>query len=142
MEAEEHRHQDGNDSIQHEGELDHDIGDQLLLVFLFGAEIVCIKAPLDRLKPGEGHSDGNEVGDDQHVDEKEDEEFAIPETDAVVDPRAVVIHVEDTPVAATAVMAPLWLENIAHEAITASFVLRVAQMEAPEDGHLPRVSGH
>ena len=53
-----------------------------------------------------------------------------------------MVHVEDAPVARGAVMAALWLKDVAHEAVTASLVLRVTQVEAPEDGDLPRVSRH
>ena len=53
-----------------------------------------------------------------------------------------MVHVEDASVAGRAVMASFWLENIAHEAISAALVLRVAQVESPEDGHLAGVCGH
>jgi len=39
-------------------------------------------------------------------------------------------------------MAAFWLENVAHKAVTASFVLWITEMEAPEDGHLTRISCH
>ena len=39
-------------------------------------------------------------------------------------------------------MAPLWLEDVAHEAVSAALVLRVTQVEAPENGHLSRVCRH
>jgi S-adenosylmethionine synthetase len=54
----------------------------------------------------------------------------------------MVIHIQNTPIASGAVMAPLRFEYIAHEAVASSFVFGVAQMEAPENGHLPRVSSH
>ncbi len=44
------------------------------------------------------------------VDEKEDEVLAVPESNAVVDPGAVVVHVDHTAVADRAVMAALRLE--------------------------------
>jgi len=39
-------------------------------------------------------------------------------------------------------MASFWLENVAHEAISAALVLRVSQVESPEDGYLAGVRGH
>jgi len=39
-------------------------------------------------------------------------------------------------------MATLWLENVAHEAVTASFVLWVTEMEAPEDRYLAWICCH
>ena len=39
-------------------------------------------------------------------------------------------------------MAALWLENVAHETVTASLILWVTEMEAPEDWNLSRVCCH
>ena len=99
MELQEHRHQNGDDTIEHVGYLDHDIGDQLLLVALFGAEVVSVERPLDALEPGEAHGDYYEVGDDEHVDQQQDEKFAVPESNAIVNPGAVMVHVEHAPIA-------------------------------------------
>lgn len=113
-----------------------------MLVFLFRAEVVSVERPLNRLQPGKGHCDDDEVGDNKDVDEKENEEFAVPESDAVVDPGAVMVHVEDAAVARRAVMAPFWLKDVAHEAVASALVLRVTQVEAPEDWNLSRVRRH
>ncbi len=61
---------------------------------------------------------------------------------AIIDPGAMVIHVEHASVAGRAVMAALGLEHVAHEAVPAAFVLWVSQMEAPEHRHLAWISGH
>jgi hypothetical protein len=53
-----------------------------------------------------------------------------------------MVHVENAPVAGGAMMAALRLENIAHQAVTTSFVLRVTEMEAPKDWHLSRICSH
>jgi len=53
-----------------------------------------------------------------------------------------MVHVENASVASGAVMASLWFENIAHQAVTTSLILIVSQMEAPEHGHLPGISSH
>jgi len=53
-----------------------------------------------------------------------------------------MVHVQDTPITGRAVMASLRLEDVAHQAIPPSFILRVSQIEAPEDRDLARVSKH
>ena len=53
-----------------------------------------------------------------------------------------MVHVENTTIAGGAMMAALWLENIAHETVTASLVLWVTEMEAPEYWYLSWVSCH
>eukprot|EP00354_Favella_ehrenbergii_P001721 CAMPEP_0170461760 /NCGR_PEP_ID=MMETSP0123-20130129/7537_1 /TAXON_ID=182087 /ORGANISM="Favella ehrenbergii, Strain Fehren 1" /LENGTH=172 /DNA_ID=CAMNT_0010726845 /DNA_START=755 /DNA_END=1273 /DNA_ORIENTATION=- len=142
MELQEHGHEDSNDSVEHVGDLDDDVRDKLLLVLLATAEVVSVEGPLDGLEPGEGHGNGNEVSHDKHVDQEEDEELAVPEADAVVNPGAVMVHVENAAIARAAVMAPLRLEDVTHEAVAASLVLGVTQVEAPEDGDLPRICRH
>jgi hypothetical protein len=54
----------------------------------------------------------------------------------------VMIHVENASIAGRAVMAPLWLEDVAHKAVPAPLILCIAQMEAPKDRHLAGVCGH
>ena len=54
----------------------------------------------------------------------------------------MVIHVEYTSVAARAVMASLRFEYVAHQTVAAALVLRITQVEAPEDWNLPRVRRH
>ena len=53
-----------------------------------------------------------------------------------------MVHVEHTSVAGRAMMASLWLENVTHQAVSSSFVFRIAQMEAPKDWHLARIRRH
>ena len=97
---------------------------------------------MDRLKPSESHGRSDPVRDDQNVDEKKYEELAIPEANAIVDPRAVMVHVENAAIARGTMMATLGFEDVAHQAVTASFVLRVTKMEAPEDWNLTRIGCH
>ena len=78
----------------------------------------------------------------EDVDEEEHEELAVPEANTIVDPRAVMVHVEDAAIAGGTMMATLRLENVAHQTVTASFVLRITEMEAPEDGYLTWISRH
>jgi hypothetical protein len=88
------------------------------------------------------HGGDVEVRNYEHVDQQQDEELTVPKADAVVDPRAVVVHVQHATVARRAVMAPLWFKDIAHQTIPSSLVLRVAQVKAPKHRHLPRVCRH
>jgi hypothetical protein len=53
-----------------------------------------------------------------------------------------MVHIEHTSITSRAMMAPLRFKNIAHEAISSSFILVVAQMESPEDRNLSWVGGH
>jgi hypothetical protein len=53
-----------------------------------------------------------------------------------------MVHVEHASVASAAVMASLGFENVAHQAVTTTLVLRVAQVKAPKDRNLAGVSGH
>ena len=52
------------------------------------------------------HGHQHEDREARHVHDEEVEELVIVEANAVVDPRAVVIHVQDTPFAERAVMCP------------------------------------
>ena len=88
------------------------------------------------------HKDCRDIHYDENVHQQEQEVLAIPKAYTVVDPGAVMIHVEYASVARRAMMASLRLEHIAHKTVTTSFVLVVAKMEAPEYGHLPRISRH
>lgn len=66
---------------------------------------------------------------DIDVKKKEKEVLPVPKTDAIVDPRTVVVHIEHAPVASGAVVAPFRFENVAHQTIPAPFILRVAVVE-------------
>ena len=67
---------------------------QELLVFVFGAEVISIKRPLDTFNPRNRHGCTDKIGDDEDVDQQKYEEFAIPEADAIVNPGAMMVHVE------------------------------------------------
>ena len=113
-----------------------------LLVLLRRAKVIGIEGPLDAFKPGYRHSDADKVGDYQDVNQEQDEEFSIPEADAVVYPGTVMVHIEHASVAGRAVVAPFGLENVAHETIPASLILRVSQVKAPEDWDLSWICSH
>ena len=142
VEFEEHGHQDGNDSIQHEGHLNHDVLYQLLLVSILRAEVICVQRPLNAFKPSVGHGDNYKVRDDEDVNEEQYEKLAVPESNTVINPRTVMVHVEHTSVARRAMMASLWLENVTHQTITTTLILWVTKMEAPKDWNLSWVSSH
>ena len=142
MELKEHGHQDCNDSVEHESDLDSDISCQHLLVLFLCAVVVGVEGPLDALEPGERHGYDDEVGDDQHVNEEQDEKFAVPKSNTVVNPGAMMIHVQHAPVARGTMMAALRLKYVAHQAVSTAFILWVTQVESPEDRYLPRVRRH
>ena len=54
----------------------------------------------------------------------------------------MVVHVEHTAVATRAVMASFGFEYIAHQTISTALVLRITQVEAPEDRDLTWVCSH
>ena len=64
MELEEHGHKDSDDPIEHVGHLDNKVLNQLFLVFGMSCEVVGVEGPLDAFNPGEGHSEGNVVGEE------------------------------------------------------------------------------
>jgi hypothetical protein len=82
------------------------------------------------------------VGSEKDINKQQHEILAVPEAHTVVDPRAVMVHVEHTSVAHRAMVTSLWLEHVAHQAIPPTLVLWVSQVKAPENGDLPRVSSH
>ena len=113
-----------------------------MLVLFRGAKVIGVEGPLDAFKPGYRHSDADKIGDYQDVNQEQDEEFSIPKADAVVYPGAMMVHVEHASVAGGAVMASFWLEDVAHKTISAPLILRVSQVEAPEDRDLSRIGCH
>mmetsp|Transcript_14454 Transcript_14454/g.39931 ORF Transcript_14454/g.39931 Transcript_14454/m.39931 type:complete len:294 (+) Transcript_14454:209-1090(+) len=56
------------------------------------------------------HRPDDEVAVDSGVQEEQEEVLVVPEAHAVVDPRAVVVHLEDAHTAHAAMVAPVWLE--------------------------------
>ena len=142
VELEEHGHQDSNDSIEHECDLNYNVLRQQLLILRLRAIVVRVETPLDALEPGVSHSHDDEVSDNKHVDQQENEKFAIPKSDTVIDPGAVMVHVQHTSIAGGAVMAAFGLEYVAHETVSTTLVLWVTQMESPEDRHLTWIGRH
>ena len=63
------------------------------------------------------------------VDEKEDEVFSVPKANAVVDPGAVVIHVQDTAIAGRTMVTSFWLEHIAYQAISLSLMFFISKVK-------------
>jgi len=53
-----------------------------------------------------------------------------------------MVHVEDAPITRWAVMATFRLKDVAHKTVSAAFVLRITQVETPEDGHLTWIRSH
>lgn len=106
------------------------------------AVYIYVKGPLNALEPIPKQAKSYEVGYCEYVYKQKKEIFAVPKTNTVIDPGAMVIHVQNTPIANRAMMASLWFENVAHETVTTTFLFWVAQVEAPKHWNLTWVSGH
>mmetsp|Transcript_44548 Transcript_44548/g.128774 ORF Transcript_44548/g.128774 Transcript_44548/m.128774 type:complete len:269 (-) Transcript_44548:275-1081(-) len=76
---------------------------------------------------------------DIHVPQQLDEEFSVVEADAIVDPWAMVVHVQDATVANAAVMCAVRLPDITHLAIPPPLRF-VPHVEAPIRWNYARVS--
>lgn len=59
------------------------------------------------------HEEGGDDASDRCPEAEQHEELSVAPTDTVVDPRAVMIHAKNTPIAGPAVMTPIWLRSIA-----------------------------
>ncbi len=99
MELHEASKQHCDQAINDIGHLNDGVLKEKLLATRRRREIVRVQFPDDRLQEIVAHYQGDKVGRDEDVDEEEDEVLAVPEADAVVDPGAVVVHVEDAAVA-------------------------------------------
>jgi hypothetical protein len=67
---------------------------------------------------------------DEGVEDEQEEELSVFKTDAVVDPRAVMIHIQDTSVADGAMVASFRFEYMADETISPFLDFCVIQVEA------------
>ena len=139
MKLQESSHEDTNDAVHNKGHHNENIVAKFVVVF---RDEFVVEAPDHCLVEIIGHCHGRYITDNQHVDEEKEEVFSIPETDAIVDPGAMMIHVKYTSVASRTVMASFRLEHIAHEAVTTTLVLIVSQVEAPENRDLSRIRRH
>ena len=54
----------------------------------------------------------------------------------------MMVHIQNTSPTGRAVVTPLRLEHIAHQAVSLSLGLMVPEMEPPEGGHLAGVCEH
>jgi len=104
--------------------------------------VVNIQAPANGIQPVPDQREEHEVSHEQYVDQEQKEVLPVPKAHAVVDPGAVVVHVEHAAVANRAVVAPFGLEDVAHEAVSAASLLGVTKMETPKNRHLPWVRNH
>lgn len=139
MEFEECSHQACNDNVKDKRDHDHDVVTQIWIV---ARKEFVVKTPKDGLVKVVHHGQHCGVSDKEHINQEENKVLPVPKADAVVDPRAVMVHVEHASVASGAVMASLRLEDIAHEAVPPPFVFIVSQMEAPEHWNLSGISCH
>jgi len=94
---------------------------------------VASECPRSRIKRLYGRDNDQPQGG-IHIQQQLNEEFSIVETNTVVDPRAVMVHVENASIADTAVMRSIWFPYIAHFTITPPLRL-VTHVEAPVGWH-------
>jgi hypothetical protein len=64
------------------------------------------------------------------IEQEEQEEFPIIESDAVVQPRTMMIHIKHTSVAGGTMMGSLRLEDMANQTVSSFLVLRLIQEES------------
>ncbi len=67
---------------------------------------------------GEDAAHDAEDSDEKGVDDQEHEGLSVLETDAVAEPRTVVVHHEDAALACAAVMGSFGFENLADQAVS------------------------
>jgi len=91
--------------------------------------------PHHTLRNGCQHNDQQTSID---VKQQLDEELPVVEANTIVDPRAMMVHVEDAPVANAAVMHAVRLPDIAHLAISSTLGF-VTHVEAPVRRYQTRI---
>mmetsp|Transcript_94938 Transcript_94938/g.186270 ORF Transcript_94938/g.186270 Transcript_94938/m.186270 type:complete len:300 (+) Transcript_94938:65-964(+) len=97
-----------------------------------------LRAAAPELREREDDND-EEAGVD--VGEQLDEEFPVVETDAVVDPRTMVIHVQDAAVTNAAMVGAVRLPHVAHLAVAPPFGF-ITHIEAPIRRHDAGIHHH
>jgi hypothetical protein len=93
MELEESGHQCCHNRIKDERDHNHDVIRQLRVITR--KEFV-IEPPQDGLVKVISHREDCRVSDQEHIYQQENEVLPVPEADAVINPWAVVVHVEHT----------------------------------------------
>lgn len=92
--------------------------------------VVSIYFPFDTHYEIVEHTEKYEVSCYEYVNKQKHEIFSVPKTNTIINPWAVMIHVQDTSIACGTVMTSLRLEYITHQAISSAFVLRITQMKS------------
>lgn len=64
------------------------------------------------------HHDQCKRSSQTRIGDEENKIFAISDTNTIVDPRAMMIQIQNTLAASRAMMTPFWLEDFAHNAIS------------------------
>lgn len=72
-----------------------------------------------------------ENGAEDDVEEHLEEEFTVLEANAIVDPWAMMVHVEDASIACGAVVAAFGFEDVADEAEATTFLVGIVEEETP-----------
>jgi len=67
----------------------------LAVAFLY-VIVVDVQRPVDTLKPVVKESNDHEIRAQENVDQKQHEKFTVPKANAIINPRAVMVHVKYT----------------------------------------------
>ena len=86
------------------------------------------------------HGHFNHDSDGLRIYQGEHKMLPVPKTDAIVEPEAVVVHVEHAPVTRRAVVAPFRLKHVTHEAVATFLLSPLAILEAPEGWNLSGIT--
>lgn len=104
-----HRREQHENDVQYvyscPGETKNDLPEALLLLNLAHFAILI---PLSHLRE---HQKWQEYAEVQNEGQ---EESIVVKSDAIVDPNAVVVHIDDIPVASRTMVAPVWLQRLQH----------------------------
>ena len=142
MKFKKHGHQNRDETIKHVSDKNHECCDHLLLVSVLCSRVIHIKEPLNGVEPAWEHGHNDIICQNKYIHEEQEEEFAIPEADTVINPRTMMVHIENTSIAGGTVMAAFWLKDIAHQAVSTSLVFRISPLHTPVRLHLSRICCH
>lgn len=99
VEPSEHCEQTGQQRNDEESYFDKHGLQQFILIVLVLCRIISVELPVYGVHEIESHCANDEITHREGVEQQQHEVFSVPESHAVVDPRAVMVHVEHTSVA-------------------------------------------
>ncbi len=73
--------------------------------------------------------DGSFKFKDQSIKQQKNKVFSIVETNTIIQPRTMMIHIQDTSVTSRTMMTSFWLENVANQTISSCFGISIINKE-------------